>query len=281
MSAAFIAESPAQNVRPGLLHNRNQQRSHDNYKKKQVQDAQSREKQQPVRVIEAQRREEGLQEALGASNKGFALLQKMGYKPGTALGKSGMGNVDPIPVQVKTDRQGLGRAAAIEEVKKAKRLYRAKKQELAKGTEVSIEQFRARLKQKSDQRLVEIDLFKSQKSCHQLDTKEGYTEPAESWFWPKIKSSKKKKADSDEDGDDAEEQGSSKLHSGRGDPEEEEEEEKEEEDDDEDEFETSEKLEMLTKYLRSSYNYCIWCCVKFDDEKDMQSDCPGSTRDDH
>lgn len=81
--------SSAKDVRPGLLHNRNQQRSHEIFKKKQVQDAETREQHRPIKVIEAQRREEGLQEAIGTGNKGFALLQKMGYKPGTAIGKSG------------------------------------------------------------------------------------------------------------------------------------------------------------------------------------------------
>lgn len=78
--------------------------------------------------------------------------------------------MDPIPLHLKTDRQGLGRAAAIEELKESKRRIRAMKQESAKSVEVSVEQFRARLKQRSDQRLMEIDLFKSQKACHQLDT---------------------------------------------------------------------------------------------------------------
>lgn len=85
----FPSYSPTKDVRPGLLHNRHQQRSHEIYKKKQEHDAQAREKQKPVRIVEAERREEGLQEALGSDNKGFALLQKMGYKPGTAIGKSG------------------------------------------------------------------------------------------------------------------------------------------------------------------------------------------------
>lgn len=82
----------------------------------------------------------------------------------------GVGCVDPIPLQLKSDRQGLGRAAAIQELREAKRQIRAKKQEASQNGEVSVEQFRARLKQKSDQRLIEIDLFKSQKACHQLDT---------------------------------------------------------------------------------------------------------------
>ena len=39
--------------------------------------------------MEAERREEGLNSTIDGGNKGFALLQKMGYKPGQAIGKSG------------------------------------------------------------------------------------------------------------------------------------------------------------------------------------------------
>ncbi|KAJ1527390.1 hypothetical protein ONE63_007374 [Megalurothrips usitatus] len=276
MSAAFVVDSPAKDIRPGLIHNRQQQRSHDIKKQKELRDAQTREQQRPVKVIEAERREEGLKEALGADNKGFALLQKMGYKPGTGIGKSGSGTVDPIPLHLKSDRQGLGRAAAIEELKQAKRMIRAKKQQSAKSEEVSVEQFRARLKQKSDQRLLEIDLFKSQKACHQLDVDGGYTEPAEPWFWPKQKTPEKS---DDQDTKEKCDETSHGEKSSRVQPDgSESEDEKEEE---EDEFEVSEKMEMLTKYLRSTYCYCIWCCVKFDDDKDMQNECPGPSRDDH
>ena len=43
----------------------------------------------PRKQLEQERRTEGLQSAIGTSNKGFAMLQKMGYKPGMALGKEG------------------------------------------------------------------------------------------------------------------------------------------------------------------------------------------------
>lgn len=44
----------------------------------------------PKKVQEQEKRDEGLQAAIGSSNKGFALLSKMGYKPGTAIGKRGL-----------------------------------------------------------------------------------------------------------------------------------------------------------------------------------------------
>lgn len=41
-----------------------------------------------LKVLEEQRRQEGLEKAIDSSNKGFSLLQKMGYKPGSGIGKN-------------------------------------------------------------------------------------------------------------------------------------------------------------------------------------------------
>ncbi|KAJ3610476.1 hypothetical protein NHX12_022568 [Muraenolepis orangiensis] len=109
-------------------------------------------------------------------NKGFALLQKMGYKPGQGLGKagtlslslsvidtyltyqqipvlcfaglmlfscSGAGRVEPIPLNIKTDRGGIG----MEKVKKRKaeqelEHYRQKAQARQQNETQSLEDFR-------------------------------------------------------------------------------------------------------------------------------------------
>jgi len=42
-----------------------------------------------------------------------------------------------------------------------------------------------------------------------------------------------------------------------------------------------EQLEMLTLYLRRTYFYCIWCGTQYEDDDDLQKECPGSTRNDH
>jgi len=42
-----------------------------------------------MKELEEQRRQEGLEKAIDSSNKGFSLLQKMGYKPGLGIGKNG------------------------------------------------------------------------------------------------------------------------------------------------------------------------------------------------
>lgn len=46
-------------------------------------------------------------------------------------------------------------------------------------------------------------------------------------------------------------------------------------------LQTSEKLEMLTTYLRTMYNYCHWCGTHYEDVADMDSNCPGPTKDEH
>lgn len=49
-----------------------------------------RNKIKPMRMRESEHREQGLASALDSSNKGFAMLQKMGFKHGMGLGKDGM-----------------------------------------------------------------------------------------------------------------------------------------------------------------------------------------------
>lgn len=41
-----------------------------------------------IKALEEQGRQEGLEKAIDSKNKGFSLLQKMGYKPGLGIGKN-------------------------------------------------------------------------------------------------------------------------------------------------------------------------------------------------
>jgi len=58
--------------------------------------------------VEVENRVEGLSKTLDASNKGFAMLAKMGYQPGDRLGKKETGILEPVGIKVKTGRSGLG-----------------------------------------------------------------------------------------------------------------------------------------------------------------------------
>ena len=51
-----------------------------------------KEKFRPVKEIEVEKREEKLNKRLDSSNKGFAMLEKMGFKEGSGLGKHGNEN---------------------------------------------------------------------------------------------------------------------------------------------------------------------------------------------
>lgn len=43
----------------------------------------------------------------------------------------------------------------------------------------------------------------------------------------------------------------------------------------------SEKLDSITEYLRKTYLLCFWCAIRYKDEEDLQTNCPGPTKDDH
>ena len=77
-------------------------------KKKSDQKEENKTKKNKVN-LEVEKRHEGLQKSIDSSNKGFAMLAKMGYKAGESLGKSNSGRIEPIPIEVKNDRGGLGK----------------------------------------------------------------------------------------------------------------------------------------------------------------------------
>lgn len=272
MSDSFLAECVKDDIRPGLIHSRTKQREHNIHKNKTTTDEKNKQQNRPHRLLEAERREEGLNEAIGDSNKGFALLQKMGYKPGMAIGKSGMGCVEPVPIALKSDRSGLGREAALKEIAAEKLAIMARQRARA----VNTQDYRARLARKAVERQIEGDLRKSQRICEQLDTSKGFDEPAEIWFWPP-----KKMQATDDTEEHEDEPETEKTVNKDTDEDNNKHEETISEEAEEIEFESPEKLEILTLYLRRTHLYCIWCGVHFDDDKDLQDTCPGPSRDDH
>lgn len=72
--------------RPGLLPDRIAKEYEKEAKRKHKQE---KNKVKPLKERENEHREVALASAIDSSNKGFALLQKMGYKEGMGLGKSG------------------------------------------------------------------------------------------------------------------------------------------------------------------------------------------------
>ncbi|CAL9120914.1 unnamed protein product [Musa textilis] len=57
---------------------------------------------------EDERTRASLEAAIPASNVGFRMLKMMGYKPGSALGKDGGGLAEPVGLQIRRSRAGIG-----------------------------------------------------------------------------------------------------------------------------------------------------------------------------
>ncbi|XP_069810555.1 G patch domain-containing protein 11 [Dendropsophus ebraccatus] len=249
MSDAFI--SSLQDVRPGIPVPRSVKESYQKEEKQKESNLKNRQK--SLKEVEKERRETVLNKALSNENKGFALLQKMGYKKGQALGKKGDGIVEPIPLNIKAGRSGIGH----EEMKKRKaeenlENFRRKIQMRQQAEERAADDFRLRMRSKKEEQKLEGDLRRSQRACLQLDEQKGIACPREAWYWPPT----------DTQDDDSE-------------TEEDEDEVKEEE------LSTLEKLQILTSYLRGHHLYCIWCGTTYQDEEDIESNCPGDTSEDH
>eukprot|EP00092_Neocalanus_flemingeri_P032419 GFUD01035258.1.p1 GENE.GFUD01035258.1~~GFUD01035258.1.p1 ORF type:complete len:313 (-),score=108.23 GFUD01035258.1:98-1036(-) len=61
------------------------------------------------KTLEEENRKAGMAERLGPSNKGFDMLRRMGYKEGEGLGRDGEGRTEPVDIQVRRGKEGLGR----------------------------------------------------------------------------------------------------------------------------------------------------------------------------
>lgn len=82
MSDAFLQTDTKPGLMPKVFLDKHR-RKESALKKSTYQKAKS------VKIVEAERRNEKLDTALDETNKGFAMLSKMGFKKGMGLGKEG------------------------------------------------------------------------------------------------------------------------------------------------------------------------------------------------
>lgn len=250
MSDKFAISQESADVRPGLVFSQKRKRENEMNSKKAKMDSAIRK---TPKLRQQEQLAKGLANAIPKSNIGFSMLAKMGYKEGTSLGKSGHGGiVEPIGITVKADRKGLGREAAIQQLReRQQQLAREKMLRKSGAAECDPNEFRMRMVRKSQQKQVESDLARCQRACERLDLEMQFTEPTILWFWPE----RPKKSEEDED--------------------------KEPEEEEADPYELHEKLELVNDYLRTTHLYCNYCGVKYESYEDMETSCPGKTRDDH
>ncbi|KAJ6647435.1 G patch domain-containing protein 11 [Pseudolycoriella hygida] len=254
MSDIFLPKEDNE-IRPGLIKSKANQRSIAVSTKKAKYDEDYRAKMKPTKFLEEERRQEGLSSAISSQNKGFAMLAKMGYKEGDSIGKTSKGILEPIGIDIKTDRGGLGRDAALKQLKEHRQMIRLNRlNKIESNDTISTAEFRKRMTEKAQGKQMEADLGKCQRACEKLDLEEHIEKPALEWFWPNRKTVDENEEKSEESGDDS---------------------------DEEVEYELAEKLEMITNYLRTTYCFCHWCGTKYSDTSDLSSSCPGMNKDDH
>ncbi|TFK29303.1 RNA-binding domain-containing protein [Coprinopsis marcescibilis] len=46
-------------------------------------------------------------------------------------------------------------------------------------------------------------------------------------------------------------------------------------------LQAQDRLRLVLSYLRARHHYCFWCGIKYDNEEEMEDQCPGSEEDDH
>jgi len=171
MSDDFLAKCIPEDIRPGLKRSHKSQREHELEKKKHnlaEKDRETKKMRPPRDQKEIQNREEGLQKTIDSTNKGFEMLKKMGYKEGESLGKSQKGIVEPIPIEVKTNRMGIGRENAVKILSETKSKIRQKHADDKKrrkeiNDQFSEQEFRKQLSRQHKSKLTENDLYRSQK----------------------------------------------------------------------------------------------------------------------
>lgn len=146
-------------IRPGLVKSHKIARKNKMDAKKAKVDAEHSHS--AKQSLEQTQRNIGLSSAISSDNKGFAMLAKMGYKQGDAIGRSAIGGiVEPIAVEVKSGRAGFGRESALKELEEYKqRLRRAKCEMSEANAGTSLAEFRQRMAQKTGEKQLESDLL--------------------------------------------------------------------------------------------------------------------------
>jgi len=267
---------------------------------------------------ELAKRETALMTPIDASNKGFQMMTKLGYKPGSTLGKAADARTEPIRIAMKDDKSGIG----VENEKKRKfREAMEARVKRTKAEETHKVDYREQMRLEREEAKIEGQLKNAQKAIENLENKRGngpqvveqetdaHTEedvdgssvvdklPLKSIpvVWRGlIRQRRQQEAErsrqrlfkdhlqrvSEDDSDEEGLLGDSKP--GRTNGRVFVEEDVDEEDEELDEFnalQAQERLRRVVEYLRERYHYCFWCMYEYPDEQ--MEGCPGLTEDEH
>ncbi|XP_052175508.1 uncharacterized protein LOC127790223 [Diospyros lotus] len=126
-------------------------------------------KREQKQLLEDQQTLEKLELAIPQSNVGFKLLKQMGYTPGSALGKGGSGRAEPVGLEIRRTRAGIGR----EDPSKEKRRREEERMEWKRMKEEDLmADFGYRKKEQWRSRRVAVNYRKGKAALDQLANKE-------------------------------------------------------------------------------------------------------------
>ncbi|KAF2442143.1 G-patch-domain-containing protein [Karstenula rhodostoma CBS 690.94] len=139
-------------------------------RKRKEGEARARQKSKAEREADAEAaREASLATALPETNKGFKMMAKFGFKQGDTLGKAENARKEPIQVNIKEDRSGIG----LESEKKRK--LREAWDEAARAAKRSKEEegdYLEDRKQQQKEKKMERDLDSAQRTAERLSEEE-------------------------------------------------------------------------------------------------------------
>lgn len=245
--------------------------------------------------------EDALSKSMSPASKGFQMLSKLGYKPGSKLGALGNENgmLEPVILETKEGREGLGMA------NEKKRKFREEAEKVELTEKVEQEGYRERVGREREVKRLEGLVVGAMKILEELEGGDAL-DSGKARCKSDDKVSKKRKVNvlyrglvrqrSEKEREQRLRynllQSLSKNASYQGDPEDEQQdrlawgaEEEELEDDSDEELEAfevlepSERLERLVKELREKFLYCFWCKYRYESEE--MDGCPGTREEDH
>ncbi|KAJ8900042.1 hypothetical protein K2173_024157 [Erythroxylum novogranatense] len=103
------------------------------------------------------------------SNIGFKLLKQMGYTPGSALGKEGSGRSNPVGIEIRRTRVGIGREDPYKEKRKREEFEMERKK---RKDEELMAEFGSWQKSQWRIRRVVVNFRKAKATLDQLENKE-------------------------------------------------------------------------------------------------------------
>eukprot|EP00249_Psilotum_nudum_P020356 c27666_g1_i1 orf=75-917(+) len=215
--------------------------------------------------VEDEHRSEGMSSSIPCTNIGFRMLQQMGYTPGNALGKHGQGCLEPVNVEIKRSRTGLGRDG----VERAEKVLREKAKRLQvemsrrKQEELKLS-FQEKRRMSWQGRKIISDYHMARATLSQLEEIVGSVERETVLRHAKIE----EKRVSEKEPQNAELQDHN------------EEDIKDTTEHTEEEI-TQEALQEVLEKLRSKFFYCLYCGCQYETAESLLENCPGFEEEDH